>query len=94
MGVSERQREGDVELADLIRRMEYGKWVSRKKAVRLMRENGLNARVRRKFVPTTNSNYGLPVCGSVLNREFHAESPERNECRTLHICAIGEAGYI
>jgi transposase InsO family protein len=38
-----------------------------------MRENGLNARRRRKFIPTTNSNHGLPVCENLLNREFHAE---------------------
>jgi transposase InsO family protein len=54
-------------------RLEYGKRVSRKKAARLMRENGLNARRRRKFIPTTNSNHGLPVCENLLNREFHAE---------------------
>jgi transposase InsO family protein len=51
----------------------YGKQVSRKKVARLMRENGLNARRRRKFIPTTNSNHGLPVCENLLNREFHAE---------------------
>jgi transposase InsO family protein len=38
-----------------------------------MRENGLNAARRRKFIPTTNSNHGLPVCENILNREFHAE---------------------
>jgi transposase InsO family protein len=38
-----------------------------------MRKNGLNARGRRKFVPTTNSNHGFPVCDNGLNREFHAE---------------------
>jgi transposase InsO family protein len=38
-----------------------------------MRENGLNARQRRKFIPTTNSNHGLPVCENLLDREFHAE---------------------
>jgi transposase InsO family protein len=54
-------------------RLEYGKRVSRKKVARLMRENGLNARRRRKFIPTTNSNHGLPVCENLLNREFHAE---------------------
>jgi transposase InsO family protein len=54
-------------------RRDYGKRVSRKKAARLTRENGLNARGRRKFIPTTNSNHRLPVCGNLLNREFHAE---------------------
>jgi transposase InsO family protein len=37
-----------------------------------MRENGLNTRRRRKRVPTTNWNHGLPVCENLLNREFQA----------------------
>jgi transposase InsO family protein len=37
-----------------------------------MRENGLNARRRRKFIPTTDSKHALPVCENILNREFHA----------------------
>jgi transposase InsO family protein len=51
----------------------YGRRVSRKKVAGLMRENGLNARRRRKFIPTTNSNHGLPVCENILNRQFRAE---------------------
>jgi transposase InsO family protein len=54
-------------------RSKYGKRISRKKVARLMRENGLNARRRGKFVPTTNSNHGLPVCENLLKGEFHAE---------------------
>jgi transposase InsO family protein len=42
-------------------RREYGKRVSPKKAARLMRENGLNARQMRKFIPATNPDHGLPV---------------------------------
>jgi transposase InsO family protein len=38
-----------------------------------MREKGLNARGRRKFIPTTNSNHGLPVCENILSREFQAD---------------------
>jgi transposase InsO family protein len=38
-----------------------------------MRENGLKARRRRKFIPATNSNHGLPARENLLNREFHAE---------------------
>jgi transposase InsO family protein len=52
---------------------DHGKRVSRKKAARLMREIGLNARGRRKVVPATNPNHGLPVCENVLNREFRAD---------------------
>jgi transposase InsO family protein len=37
-----------------------------------MREQGLNARKRRKFIGTTDSNHGLPVCENILDREFHA----------------------
>ena len=51
----------------------YGKRVSLKKVARLMREHQLNARRRRKFIPTTDSKHSLKVCENILNREFHAE---------------------
>ena len=51
----------------------YGKRVSLKKVARLMRENGLNARRRGKFIPTTDSKHDLYVFENTLNREFHAE---------------------
>jgi transposase InsO family protein len=51
----------------------YGKRVSLKKIARLLRENGLNARKRRKYIPTTNSTHSFPVCENILSREFHAE---------------------
>jgi transposase InsO family protein len=91
-GVSERRKEADAELVDLIRliqekhhyrygsprvreelRNSYGKRISLKKVARLMRENGLHAKRRRKYIPTTESNHGLPVCKNILNRAFHAE---------------------
>jgi transposase InsO family protein len=51
-------RYGSPRVRETLRR-DYGRRVSRKKVARLMRENGLNARHRRKFIPTTNSNHGL-----------------------------------
>jgi transposase InsO family protein len=39
-----------------------------------MREHGLQARRRVRFIPTTNSNHGLAVCENILNREFQAET--------------------
>jgi transposase InsO family protein len=51
----------------------YGKQVSLKKVACLMRENGLNARYRRKFIPTTDSKHALNTCENILNRVFHAE---------------------
>jgi transposase InsO family protein len=68
------RRYGSPRVRQELRRV-YGKRVSRKKAARLMRENGLNARIRRSFVRTAWSNHGLPVCPNILNREFHAEQP-------------------
>jgi hypothetical protein len=54
-------------------RRDYGRGVSRKRAARLPRENGLNARLRRKFTPTANSNHGLAARENLLNREFQAK---------------------
>jgi putative transposase len=50
-----------------------GKRVSLKKVARLMRENGLNAKRRRKFIPTTDSKHAFDVCENILNRFFHCE---------------------
>jgi len=55
--------------------VKHGISVSRKKAARLMREHGLNARRKRKYIPTTDSKHSLPVCENILSREFHAEKP-------------------
>jgi transposase InsO family protein len=66
-----RYRYGSPRVREALRR-DYGTQVSCKKAARLMRENGLTARRRRKFIPTTNSNHGFPVCENTLNREFQA----------------------
>jgi transposase InsO family protein len=53
----------------------YGVRVNHKKLVKLLRKYGLNARGRRKFIPTTNSNHGLGVCENLLNRDFRAAGP-------------------
>jgi transposase InsO family protein len=51
-------------------RRDFGKRANLKKAARLMRERGLNARQRRQFVPAAASRHGMPVCANPLNREF------------------------
>jgi transposase InsO family protein len=55
--------------------IKHGINISRKKVAKLMRENGLNARRRRKYIPTTDSKHTLPVCENILNREFSSEKP-------------------
>lgn len=49
--------------------------VSRKRVARLMREDGLKAKARRKYKPTTDSDHTLPVAANLLDRDFHAEQP-------------------
>ena len=43
----------------------------------LMREAGLRARWKRKFVSTTDSRHTLPVAANVLDRQFDVAEPNR-----------------
>jgi putative transposase len=54
-----------------------GRHVGRHRVARLMREQRLRARVRRKFVRTTHSNPGLATPPNLLKRDFTAEAPDR-----------------
>ena len=49
--------------------------VSRKRVQRLMREQKLWARCRRKYVRTTDSSHGLVVADNILNRDFRTAYP-------------------
>jgi transposase InsO family protein len=44
---------------------------------RIMLENGLTARQRRKFVKTTDSNHSFPVADNILGREFETDAPNK-----------------
>lgn len=49
---------------------------SRKRIARLMRENGLNSRRRRRWKPrTTDSRHNRPVAPNLLDRDFSADTP-------------------
>jgi transposase InsO family protein len=67
----------------------YGKRVSHKKVARLMRENGLNARRRRKYIPTIRSNHGFPVCENILDRQFCAGKPGKKWVSSYRRYACG-----
>ena len=47
--------------------------VSRKRVVRLMQEDGLQARARKRFTCTTMSDHGQPVAANLLDRQFTAD---------------------
>ena len=48
--------------------------VSRKRVERLMRDNGIQARRKRRFRNTTNSKHNRPVAPNVLDRKFDVET--------------------
>lgn len=47
--------------------------VSRRRINRLMTEEGLECKTRKKFKATTNSKHGMPVAPNLLDRIFSAE---------------------
>ena len=52
-----------------------GHEVGRHRVARLMREQGLRARSKRRFQRTTDSDHGLPVAPNVLARQFAVATP-------------------
>jgi transposase InsO family protein len=52
-----------------------GRRVSRKRVARLMGQQHLAARRRRRWVRTTDSSHGLPVAANVLERDFSPDKP-------------------
>ncbi len=49
--------------------------VGKKRIERLMRENGIQARRKRRFRRTTDSNHAYPVAPNVVERQFEPEAP-------------------
>ncbi len=54
---------------------ESGLRVGRRRTARLMRENGLKARQKRRFKRTTESHHPLPIAPNLLDQDFSAERP-------------------
>lgn len=54
-----------------------GVHTSRKRVVRLMREEGLAARPRRRYKHTTDSDHSQPVAPNLLKRNFTASAPNQ-----------------
>jgi transposase InsO family protein len=52
-----------------------GHAVGRHRVARLMREQGLRAREKRRFQRTTDAQHGLPVAANVLDRQFTVATP-------------------
>ncbi len=54
-----------------------GKPVSRKRVARLMRKRGLEARPKRRFRRTTDSDHAQPIAPNLLDRNFIAVAPNQ-----------------
>jgi len=68
--------------------------VSRKRVIRLMQEEGLQARAPKRFVCTTDSDHDRPVAANLLNREFSAEAPNQRWVGDTTELKIGASGKL
>ena len=68
--------------------------VSRKRAMRLMQQEGLRARVRKRFRSTTMSDHDQPVAANVLNRVFSTNAPNRHWASDTTEFVIGESSKL
>ena len=68
--------------------------VSRKRIVRLMRADGLKARVRRRYKHTTMSAHDQPIAANVLQRQFQAAAPNQRWVGDTTEFVIGTGGKL
>ena len=73
---------------------EAGERVSEKRVGRLMREDGLRARARKRFKGTTMSDHDQPVAANLLDRQFTADTPNRRWVGDTTEFVIGESGKL
>ena len=68
--------------------------VSRKRVIRLMQEDGLKARMRKRFKCTTMSDHDQPVAANLLDRQFTADGPNLRWVGDTTEFVIGESGKL
>lgn len=72
--------------------LEWHQRVSRKRVIRLMQEDGLKARVRKRYKRTTMSDHDQPVAANLLQQEFTADRPNQRWVGDTSELRIGENG--
>ena len=75
-------------------REDHQERVSRKRVIRLMQEDGLKARRRKRFKCTTNSDHSEPVAANLLDRQFTAEAPNQRWVGDTTEFVIGDSGKL
>jgi transposase InsO family protein len=68
--------------------------VSRKRVIRLMKQQGLVARVRRRYKCTTMSEHDQPVAANLLARRFEADLPNQRWVGDTTELRIGVGGRL
>lgn len=71
-----------------------GAHVSRKRVIRLMQEQRLKARVRRRYKCTTMSDHDQPVAPNLLARRFEADVPNQRWVGDTTELVIGESAKL
>ncbi len=74
--------------------IEQGIQVSPKRVARLMQEEGLKARARKRFKMTTMSDHDQPVAANLLDRQFEAQSPNQRWVGDTTELRIGASGKL
>jgi putative transposase len=73
-------------------RVAHGERVGRKRMRRLMMQEGLEARGRRRYKCTTKSDHGQPVAPNLLDRQFYADEPNQRWVGDTTELLIGGGG--
>ena len=68
--------------------------ISRKRVVRLMQEEGLKARVRKRYKHTTMSDHDQPIADNLLKQTFDAERPNQRWVGDTTEFVIGTSGKL
>ena len=74
--------------------LEQDERVSRKRVVRLMQEDGLVARQRKRYKLTTMSDHDQPVAANLLDRQFQADAPNQRWVGDTTEFVIGGSGKL
>ena len=74
--------------------IEWKERVSRKRIIRLMQEDGLKARVRKRYKVTTMSEHDQPIAANLLEQQFTAEHPNQRWVGDTSEFVVGESGKL
>jgi len=87
-----RQRYGSPRIHEDLRAQQEA--VSRKRVIRLMQADGLQARARKRYKGTTMSEHDQPVAANLLDRQFAAAAPNQRWVGDTTEFVIGGSGKL